>query len=242
MLSVLSALPKGYGPIKSISAPSEASVEQYGAFTLKIRVYPATAAALADLQYSFDGSKLTFLSRNYTASKSYLTLSLSFQAIGAPGKTSIRFFSSTKTSVKDTIKVTIKPVAVKSVSLDTASATMTVGDQLQLNATVLPENAASRSVKWSTSSKSIATVTSGGRETAKKSGKVTITATTVSGSKKAKCKIQVVKAAPTPKPTPTPTPMPDADRDANPDADRDANPDADPGADPDAQADCDADP
>jgi uncharacterized protein YjdB len=61
---------------------------------------------------------------------------------------------------------------------------MVVGDQRQFSATVLPDNAANRNVKWSSSSTSIVKVSSSGLVTARKSGKAAITVTTYSGGKK----------------------------------------------------------
>ncbi|MCD8013872.1 MAG: Ig-like domain-containing protein [Lachnospiraceae bacterium] len=79
------------------------------------------------------------------------------------------------------------PVSVK---LNKTKATATVGDTiaLQLTATVYGSKA---SVKWTSSKKSVATVSSSGKITVKKAGKTTITAT-VAG-KTAKCVVTVKK-------------------------------------------------
>lgn len=78
--------------------------------------------------------------------------------------------------------VTVKPVEVESVELvdvgDTL--TMTINSTKTLSATVLPANAADKSVTWTSSDESVATV-SGGKITAKKTGTTTITAKTKNG-------------------------------------------------------------
>ncbi len=208
LVAWVAGLPTGSGRIRSISSTNSISPQRYGIFVVQAKVSPAAQASLNDLVMMYDSSKLTYQTVKASISRTYMTLTFTFVAAGAPGGTNLSFYSNTRKSVKDTTKVTIKPVPVNSVSLDTTSATLTVGGTLQLNATVLPENASNRSVKWSSSSKSIATVSSAGLVTAKKIGKATITVATVSGGKKKTCKITVVKATPTPTPKPTPTPTP----------------------------------
>lgn len=86
------------------------------------------------------------------------------------------------------------PVAVESVKLDRAEETMTVGDTLTLKATVLPEDAADKTVSWSSSDEAVATVAEDGTVTAVTEGKAIITVTTTDGAKKAFCEITVEKA------------------------------------------------
>ncbi|HJB26592.1 MAG TPA: Ig-like domain-containing protein [Firmicutes bacterium] len=75
------------------------------------------------------------------------------------------------------------------------SAEMEVGETLQLTATVSPDNADDKTVTWSSSDDSIATVDQNGLVTAKAEGKVVITATNSAGQS-ANCMI-TVKAAST---------------------------------------------
>lgn len=87
------------------------------------------------------------------------------------------------------------PVKVTGVSLNKKTLSLTVGKSQSLAATVSPANAADKSLKWSSSNKSIATVTQAGKVTAKKAGTVTITVASVAvPSVKATCKV-TVKAA-----------------------------------------------
>ena len=84
-----------------------------------------------------------------------------------------------------------------SVSLNLTSAEMITGGNLQLTATVLPENATNKTIIWSTTNSAVATVSSDGLVTAKAPGNVTITATTTDGSNlSAMCSITVVPQGP----------------------------------------------
>ena len=95
---------------------------------------------------------------------------------------------------KATCKVTVvnpKP-RVSKVTLNKTSATLVKGDALSLKATVAPNNAGNKAVSWKSSNTSVATVSSRGKVTAKKSGTAIITCTAKDGSgKKATCKITV---------------------------------------------------
>ena len=93
------------------------------------------------------------------------------------------------------VTVTPKPVAVESVSLDKTTLSMTEGASGALKATVKPDNASDKSVTWTSSNESVATVDASGNVKAVKAGSATITVTTKDGSKKATCSVTV-----TPKP------------------------------------------
>lgn len=203
------ALPKVTGPAQKILSPVSASMRQYSDFTVKVKVAPATMDALYDLCCCYSASNLTFQSASYTASVSYLTVSFSFQATGAPGSTNVKFYSSARRNVRDYTRIKIKPIPVASVSLDRERSDMAVGETAQLVATVLPENASNRSVRWKSSNSRVASVSPLGIVTAKRVGSATITAVTVSGNKHAACKVTVTKAVATPTPTPEPTATPD---------------------------------
>lgn len=85
-----------------------------------------------------------------------------------------------------------KDTPVTSISLSLTSAEMAAGEQLQLSATILPDGAAGKSVEWSSSKKSIASVDHTGLVTALTEGSATVTAT--AGGKSASCAITVNKA------------------------------------------------
>ena len=82
------------------------------------------------------------------------------------------------------VKFTIEAkVDVTSITLDPATASMTLGGEtLTLTPTVLPDNATDKSVTWTTSDASVATVDADGVVTAVAVGKATITATAKDGT------------------------------------------------------------
>ena len=88
------------------------------------------------------------------------------------------------------VTVKTKLVGVTSVSLDKTTAELTEGDELTLTATVNPDNATDKSVTWSSSDSSVASVANG-KVTALKAGTATITVTTTDGGKTAKCEVTV---------------------------------------------------
>lgn len=85
-----------------------------------------------------------------------------------------------------------KPVKI---TLDRKQASMSVGDTMKLKVKSVSPKGVSKSVKWKSSNKKIATVSGSGKVKAKKNGTVTITATSKANAKAtAKCKIKVYKA------------------------------------------------
>lgn len=83
------------------------------------------------------------------------------------------------------------PVAVTGVSLDHNSASIDLGDTLQLTETVTPANATDKSVTWSSSNTAVATVDSSGLVTAVSVGNATITVTTTDGGYTDTCAVAV---------------------------------------------------
>lgn len=91
-----------------------------------------------------------------------------------------------------TCKLTIKQ-PVTAINL-VGSKTIYVKDKITLEAGVMPLDATKKDIKWTTSDKSIATVSQKGLVTAKKAGTVTITVTAKDGSGvSASCKITVIQ-------------------------------------------------
>ena len=109
----------------------------------------------------------------------------------SPGNAVITAKTSDGTNLSATCNVTVKRLAT-SISLNKTSATLYLDQTVQLTATVSPSNATDKSVVWSSSNNSIATVSSTGLVTAIATGNATITATTVDGSDlSATCEITV---------------------------------------------------
>lgn len=88
--------------------------------------------------------------------------------------------------------VTPGNVLVTGVALNKTSTSISVGNSETLTATVAPENAANKALKWASSNEDVATVAPDGTVTAVKVGTATITATAADGSgKSATCKVTV---------------------------------------------------
>ena len=86
-------------------------------------------------------------------------------------------------------------VAVTGVSLMPNTLSLKVGEAETLSAVVIPANADNKTVSWSTSDQSVATVANG-LVTAVKEGSATITVTTIDGGKTATCTVTVNSAIP----------------------------------------------
>ena len=81
------------------------------------------------------------------------------------------------------------PIPVESVTLDKEKLELTTGESAMLTATVKPDNAADKSVQWSSSAEDVATVSASGRVTAVSAGEAVITAK--AGEKTAACTVVV---------------------------------------------------
>ena len=94
---------------------------------------------------------------------------------------------------KATCKVVVsaKHIPVSSVTLDKEKVSLVLEDKMTLTATVTPDNASNKTILWTSSDESIATVKDG-EVTALKVGEAVITATSEDGGKKATCKVTVI--------------------------------------------------
>lgn len=177
----VSASAKTKNPITSLKLNKKTATVRVGAsLTLKATIKPKKATDKALTWKSSDTSIATVSTKGKVTPV-------------ADGKVTI-----TVTSLNDktaSCVVTVKKRNPKSVSLGTTKVTLYVGDQLDMTmaATVKPSDA-DDTLKWSTSKKSVATVSSTGFITAKKAGTAKITVKTVNGKKKT-CTVTVKKAA-----------------------------------------------
>lgn len=89
------------------------------------------------------------------------------------------------------VDYTAEDIHPTSVSVSPSSASIEAGETVQLTETVLPANATDKSVSWSSSNTSVATVSSSGLVTGVSAGSATITVTTNDGSKTATCAVTV---------------------------------------------------
>lgn len=85
-------------------------------------------------------------------------------------------------------------IAVTSVTLDKTELRLEEGTSETLTATVKPDNATDKTVTWSSSDSSVATVDESGTVTAVKTGTASVTA--IAGEKSAKCAVIVYKEIP----------------------------------------------
>ena len=83
-------------------------------------------------------------------------------------------------------------IDVTGIALDKNEIALKTGDTAKLTATVTPDNATDKTVRWTSSDDAIATVSEDGTITAKKAGTVTITA--AAGSFTAKCTVTITEA------------------------------------------------
>lgn len=91
-----------------------------------------------------------------------------------------------------TTNVTTERALVQSITLDSSTLSLIVGDTWQLNADVQPTFASTKELEWTSSNPDIATVSSNGFITATGIGTATITAAAVDGSGvKAECNVTV---------------------------------------------------
>ena len=90
-----------------------------------------------------------------------------------------------------TVTVADQLVPVTGITVDKTSVTINVGSSTTLRATVQPENATNKNLKWTSSNSSVASVNSKGVVTGKKEGKATITVTTEDGSYTATIEVTV---------------------------------------------------
>lgn len=89
------------------------------------------------------------------------------------------------------VTYTAETIHPTSVSVSPTTASIEAGSTTQLTETVLPSNVTDKSVTWSSSNTSVATVNSSGLVTGISAGNATITVTTVDGSYTATCAVTV---------------------------------------------------
>ncbi|MDE5996996.1 MAG: Ig-like domain-containing protein, partial [Muribaculaceae bacterium] len=92
-------------------------------------------------------------------------------------------------TVTCTVTVSAKVIAVTGITLDKTELSLTEGEGVKLTATVTPDNATDKTVTWTSSDETVATVDENGNVTAVKAGSATIIAS--SGGKTASCTVAV---------------------------------------------------
>ena len=100
--------------------------------------------------------------------------------------------SSSKDDETCTVTVTSANTPITSITLNKSSLSLQAGQEETLTATVLPSNATDKTVTWTSSNTSVATVSTNGKVTAKAAGSATITCKANDGSgKQATCAVTV---------------------------------------------------
>lgn len=146
---------------------------------LTASVYPSNATNRT-VSWSSSNSTVASVSNGYIYAKSSGTVTITCKATDGSG-----------CSASCYVRVTNPIVYVSSISLDYNSLTLDPGSGRQLTATVYPSNATNRSVTWSSSNTSVATV-NGGYVSAVSEGTATITCKATDGSGKyATCSVKV---------------------------------------------------
>lgn len=99
-------------------------------------------------------------------------------------------YNESNQAITSTLNITVSPISVSSISLDQTSLSIKAGRKVTLSPTILPANATNKTITWSTSNSSVATVANG-VVTAIAAGSATITVTTQDGNKTATCAVTV---------------------------------------------------
>ena len=108
------------------------------------------------------------------------------------GSTTITCY--TDNGLSASCNLVVNPVLVSGISVSPSEYTLCKGEELQLNATISPQNATTKQVTWSSSNRNIAEVDEDGHVTAYGEGTCTITARATDGSNvKGTCTLHVVK-------------------------------------------------
>lgn len=120
-----------------------------------------------------------------------------FEKYLSPGIYYVKMYIQSSTRDNDT-PYTLKCVAhqyVTGIKLKSSLVTVTKGTSVNLLSAVTPSNATQKTLKWTTSDSSVATVSSAGKVTAKAAGYAIITATTTDGSNISKKATVIVRPA-----------------------------------------------
>ena len=161
-------------PVQSVTVTGKQELVEGASTTLTATVAPADATDKTVTWKSSDESVATVDKDGVVTAKKAGTVTITATAGGVSGTLHITVTA----KPVETVPVTSVEVTVE------AGTTVSVGKTLQATATVKPGNATNKKVTWKSSDESIATVDANGVITAKKAGKVVITATSTDGTDK----------------------------------------------------------
>lgn len=183
-------------PVKKISVKNKKINMKVGAATVIKAVITPKSATNKALTYKSSNPKVVSVNnKGRLTAKGTGTAKITVQAKDGSGKKAVVMVTVKKAeAVVTSVKVTAEKTEIK------------VGETTRASAEIIPADALVKTVTWSSSDQSVATVDKDGKITGVKAGEVIITASSVNG-KKGSIKIHVKEAATaTPSVAPTGTP------------------------------------
>ena len=147
-----------------------------------------TGGMLTGAGTNAEGGTQLILSQSVASGEAGFSVEDMLSASGA-GENIKPYYANENGEIQDAIST----VKVSGVTIDPSSIILNIDASITLTATVTPENAADKSVTWSSSNESVATVEQNGKISAVGVGEATITAK--AGDKTATCKVTVTAAA-----------------------------------------------
>ncbi len=182
-------------PVKKISVKNKKINMKVGAATVIKAVITPKSATNKALTYKSSNPKVVSVNnKGRLTAKGTGTAKITVQAKDGSGKKAVVTVTVKKAeAVVTSVKVTVEKTEIK------------VGETTTASAEIMPADALVKTVTWSSSDQSVATVDKDGKITGVKAGEVTITASSVNG-KKGSIKIHVKEEAATPSVVPTETP------------------------------------
>lgn len=160
---------------------SSVEMKEGSTFQLTASVYPNNATNRRVNWSSSNNSVATVDGYGLIQAKQAGTTTITCRAADGSGKYATCY-----------VKVESDKVSVNAISLNKTSASLEVGETLQLIANVTPNSATNKSVEWSSNSNSVATVSSSGLISARSAGTAIITCKAKDGSgKTATCYVTV---------------------------------------------------
>ena len=170
-------------PVSSVSfKESTVSLTEGNTYTLRYTIYPSDATDQKVVWKSLNPSIVIV--------DSYGTV----KAVSAGAASIVVTTVEGAKSATCVVMVRPKDVNVTGVSVTPSSLALIEGETATLSATVSPSNATNKSLSWSSSNASVATVSSDGKVKAVGAGSATITVTTSDGGRTAKCSVTVEAA------------------------------------------------
>jgi uncharacterized protein YjdB/endonuclease I len=177
----------GTNPLELTDDPTEVQTNHTMGMVSKLlewnNAYPVQPEEIVrnECIYNYDGIRNPFIDHPEYANYIWTTDS----SVGGTATTHYQRTSAYNVATVDPTSVTVSP----------STASVTVGGTVQLTATVSPSNASPKTVTWTTSNSSYATVSTSGLVTGVAAGTVTITATSTSNpSLSSNCTVTVTAA------------------------------------------------